>query len=181
LDGSGNAPHSCCRRPTYRSISRPFIQASEPLWPRSLRQFESLSIGSKRSTARRTRVAQTWLSISARARLTPPCEQSRTAFLHAGSGRRSGKLDSHILRAFDLRTRVRRLTMTFGMLTQVSPAQSPGIDAHDYATTMRIRLLDEGVDQYFQIGLVRKHLSIASSNGFISGNSGSLAFACSTS
>src|SRR5258708_29210175 len=97
----------CCHWQMYRTWSHSSLQTSEPLSFRILRQLESSNRESKRSTARRIRAAQNCLTISACAELAIPWGQSHTAFLREGSGMSSDRLDSHILRALDLRTLVR--------------------------------------------------------------------------
>ena len=143
----------CCRWLMYRTSSYSSLQTSGRLAPLIPRQFESSNRQSKRNTARRTRAAQTCLSISACSEIAVPWGQSHTVFLREGSGMEPDRLDSHILRASDLRTLVRRLGIGAWAL-KMSPTHSGG-DPHDCATATRIRLLDEGVDQHFWIGSLR--------------------------
>ena len=62
----------------------------------------------------------------------------------------SGRLDSHILRALDLRSRAGDWALALGTYSVTYPI--PGGDPRNYATTVGIWLSDEGIDRYLRIG-----------------------------
>lgn len=86
-------------------------------------------------------------------------------------------MDWHILRALDLRTR--RVIRYWRLGAHNFTFSIPGGDPRDYATTTRIRLLDEGVDQHVWIGNCGRRLFLPGGPGLLALHQPRVCLVCS--